>query len=226
MLLVIGFIFISAANAQKASDSLALDFRLLFNQESLQLNKKYISAQKDTVTIETFRCYISDIQIHYADKTIFSQENSHHLLDSDNPSSFRIFVTKKTDKIITAVLFHVGIDSLTSNSGALSGSLDPAKGMYWAWQSGYINIKIEGKSPSCKTRKNQFQFHIGGYLEPYYALRNIVLLYDKKATQLNVGIDLNVFFSTINLSETNSIMIPGAAAMQLADASAKMFQSL
>ena len=54
--------------------------------------------------------------------------------------------------------FQLGIDSLTNVSGAMGGDLDPTKGMYWTWQSGYINMKIEGKSNSCKTRKNQFQF--------------------------------------------------------------------
>jgi hypothetical protein len=78
----------------------------------------------------------------------------------------------------------------------MAGDLDPIKGMYWAWQSGYINMKIEGKSSSCRTRKNEFQFHIGGYLSPYYAMRKVALTYDKKATEINIGIDLYNFFAS------------------------------
>jgi hypothetical protein len=84
-------------------------------------------------------------------------------------------------------------------------------------------MKIEGKSSSCKTRRNEFQFHIGGYLPPYYAMQKIELIYDKNATNINIGIDLKNFFSNINLSETNSVMIPGKQAMQLADYSKKIF---
>ena len=108
---------------------------------------------------------------------------------------------------------------------ALSGDLDPAKGMYWAWQSGYINMKMEGKSSSCKTRKNQFQFHIGGYLKPNNALRIVTLNLSKNTDKIDVNINAATFFSEISLSQTNSIMIPGKRAMQLADCSVKMFEA-
>jgi hypothetical protein len=93
--------------------------------------------------------------------------------------------------------------------------------MYWAWQSGYINMKIQGNSKSCKTRKNAFDFHIGGYLKPYYASRKITL--EPKNNRLNVKVDLSKLFSKISLSETNSIMIPGKQAMEIADKSIQMF---
>jgi len=48
------------------------------------------------------------------------------------------------------------VDSLANVSGAMSNDLDATKGMYWSWQSGFINLKIEGKSASCKTRKINF----------------------------------------------------------------------
>lgn len=209
--------------SQSKNDSLEVNFHLEFNKLPLKLNQKYVSANKDTLTVETFRCYISNIEIHYEDQSIFTQKNSCHLLDSENPNSFQIPITKKSDKLIFKITFNIGIDSLTNTAGALSGDLDPIKGMYWAWQSGYVNMKIEGKSPSCKTRKNEFQFHVGGYLPPYYAMRKVELINDKKATEINIGIDLNNFFSTIKLDETNSVMIPGIPAMQLADWSKKLF---
>ena len=104
----------------------------------------------------------------------------------------------------------------------MAGDLDPIKGMYWAWQSGYINMKIEGKSPSCKTRKNEFQFHLGGYLQPNYAMRKVEINYNSN-NNVNIGIDLKEFFSNIKLSQMNSVMIPGKPAMELADVSVKMF---
>ena len=212
--------------SQGKKDSLAVNFHLKFDKLPLELNKKYVSASKDTLTIETFRCYISNIQIQYDDNSIFTQKDSYHLLDIDNPNSFQIPITKKSNKTISKITFDVGIDSLTNTSGAMAGDLDPTRGMYWAWQSGYINMKIEGKSSSCKTRKNEFQFHLGGYLEPYYAMRQMKFNWDKKAdNDINIGIDLYRFLSNLELKETNSIMFPGKEAMKLSNYCAKMFYS-
>lgn len=210
--------------AQNKSDSLSVDFHLEFNKTPLILNHKYVSANQDTLSIETFRCYISNIEIHYKDNTVLIQKNSYHLLDSDHSDSFQIAVDKRSDKLISRISFDIGIDSITNNSGAQSGDLDPVKGMYWAWQSGYINTKIEGKSLSCQTHKNEFQFHIGGYLQPYYALRKMQFDLDKKANEnSSIAIDLYPFFSNLDLKETNSVMIPGKEAMKLADYLTKMF---
>lgn len=208
---------------QSNNDSLSVNFHLEFNKMPFEFSKQYISANKDTLAIEVFKCYISNIKIHYNDNSSFAQKNSHHLLDSDNPNSFHIPIPKKESKLITRITFDFGIDSLTNTAGALAGDLDPLKGMYWTWQSGYINMKMEGKSPSCKTRKNQFQYHIGGYLNPNCALRKVELELDKKHSPINIAIDLYPFFSHLKLDEMNSVMIPGKAAMTLADYAAKMF---
>ena len=93
--------------------------------------------------------------------------------------------------------------------------------MYWAWQSGYINFKIEGKSSSCKTRNNAFQFHVGGYLKPNYAIRTIEL--ETKNSNFEINVDLAELFNVIKLSEINSIMIPGSKAMDIADKAKLMF---
>jgi hypothetical protein len=209
---------------QSKNDSLTVNFHAEFNKLPLELNKEYISSANDTLTIETFKCYISNIQVHYADNSVFIQKHSHHLLDLSNPKSFTIPITRKTNKLVSKITFNIGIDSTTNNSGALAGDLDPIKGMYWAWQSGYINMKIEGKSPRCKTHKNEFQFHIGGYLQPYYAMRQMKFDIDKKDQEdITIGIDLYPLLSNLELKDTNSIMIPGKEAMRLADSSTKMF---
>ncbi|MFN3755080.1 MbnP family protein [Flavobacterium sp.] len=216
------FWLLCLATFGQSKDSLRVNFKVNFDQFPLELNKQYISSNKDTVAITTFKFYISNIEIQYADKTVFKEKNVHHLLDLENPNSLQIPITKKNDRIISKVTFNIGIDSLTNTSGALDGDLDPTKGMYWAWQSGYINLKIEGKSPSCKTRKNEFQFHLGGYLQPYYAMRKKVINVNGNGN-VNIGIDVAVFLAEINLAQTNSIMIPGKSAMDLSDVSTKMF---
>lgn len=212
---------------QNQADSLHLNFNIEFNHQILELNKQYITSKNDTIALKTFKCYISSVQIHYSDNSLFTEKDSYHLLDLENPNTLHFPITKSNDKIISKVTFNIGIDSLTNTSGAMSGDLDPTKGMYWAWQSGYVNMKIEGKSSSCNPegsgRKNEFQFHIGGYMQPNYAMRSVEIL--TKNEKLNITIDVAEFFSKVKLSETNSIMIPGKKAMQLADYSVKMFKT-
>ncbi|MEK8179936.1 MbnP family protein [Flavobacterium buctense] len=220
--LIVTGILLSFLSFGQTKDSLSINFKASFDQFPLELNKQYITSIKDTVSITTFKCYISDIEVQYADKTVFKEKNSHHLLDVENPNSLQIPITEANDKLISKVVFNIGIDSITNTSGALAGDLDPTKGMYWAWQSGYINMKLEGTSQSCKTRKNQFQFHLGGYLQPYYAMRKKVINVNGNSN-INIGIDISIFLAEIHLAQTHSIMIPGKKAMDLADISTKMF---
>ena len=223
LFLVLLLLLCFKGTSQNKADSLSLNFNVKFNHEPLSFRKQYITSNKDTVAFETFKCYISSVQIYYSDNSIFTEKDSYHLLDIENPNSLYFPIAKATNKIISKVVFNIGIDSLTSNAGALAGDLDPTKGMYWAWQSGYINMKIEGKSSSCKTRKNEFQFHIGGYTQPNYAMKKVEL--EPKNSSPEVTIDVAEFFSQIKLSETNSIMIPGKKSMELADYSVKMFKT-
>ncbi len=220
-LFIISFLALNfcTALAQKDSDSLTLSINLKWKNQPLEINTKYISKNNDTLLISQLKFYLSDIQILFEDEFLF-KETKHHLINMEELHSINIPITKKHKKIKT-ISFSVGVDSLASVSGALSGDLDPSNGMYWAWQSGYINMKIEGSSSSCKTRKNAFHFHIGGYLEPNYALRKVTLY--PKSENLELEMDLAKLFDNLLLSETNSIMIPGKEAMKIADLSAQIF---
>jgi hypothetical protein len=220
---IISILLVQGLFAQENKDSLVFQFHPTFGKVPLQMNKKYSTTNGDTLQINLFKIYVSEISVHYSDKTLFKQKNSYHLIDFEDANSLTIPLCEKTTKAITEISFNIGIDSLANVSGALSGDLDPTKGMYWAWQSGYINMKIEGISPSCKTRKNAFQFHIGGYLKPNNALRKVVIKLKSVSSFIPISIDLAQIFSNVTLSKTNSIMIPGTKAMEIADYSVTMF---
>ena len=218
--------FCLSGNAQSNSDSLHVKIKLQFNGKDIFKETNYISIQKDTFTFETIRFYLSDFQFTYKDKTSNKEANSYHLIDFDKPETLNLTFKPQKDKEIESIQYNIGIDSLASVSGAMEGDLDATKGMYWAWQSGFINMKIEGKSNSCKTRKNKFQFHIGGYLNPYYAMRNVKINSNHKFNnnnEITIQVDFSKLFNEIELSETNEIMIPSKEAMKIADLSTKMF---
>ena len=211
------------ANAQISPDSIAIKFNLKWNNKPLEINKMFHS-KNDSLQISTLKFYVSNLIIKYNDQSIFQENNSYHLIDIENSESLNFNICKKSEKIIAAVEFNVGVDSLTSVSGALSGDLDATNGMYWAWQSGFINMKIEGRSNSCDTRKNQFQFHIGGYKKPNYAMRKINLIANQNTkNEISVGVDLDKLFNAIDLKQNNSIMIPGKEGLKMADLSTKIF---
>jgi hypothetical protein len=105
----------------------------------------------------------------------------------------------------------------------MGGDLDPTKGMYWTWQSGYINFKLEGKSTICPTRNNAFEFHLGGYQPPFNCLKTALL---KSTNQKNIVVvfDLNQFLSSIDLSKQNQIMSPNNQAVLLSEQAIKSFK--
>ena len=220
---MICFLFFQSVMAQKEKDSLVITLLPTFGENPLKLNKTYFSGNKDSVQISQFKFYISDLQITFSDNAVFTKNEKYSLIDIENPKSLRLPLCKQNGKVVTRIVFNIGIDSTTSVSGALAGDLDPTKGMYWAWQSGYINMKTEGKSASCKTRKNEFQFHIGGYRQPFYAMRKVDLY--PISQSLDVTVDIAEIFSKIQLKDSNSIMIPGKKAMEFADYSVLMFKT-
>ena len=216
------YIICSAQN----KDSLYFQFRLKFNDVPIRFNQKYISSKKDTLSIRVFKVYLSNIKLLYQDESELTVSKKAFLLDFDSLNTLRIPISTITESEVKKIQFCIGIDSLTNISGAQTDDLDPIKGMYWAWQSGYINMKLEGNSSSCKTRKNEFQFHIGGYREPFYAIRTVEIPIQKSANshnEINLSIDFAKLFTAIDLKESNSIMIPGKEAIKIADLIPKMF---
>ena len=189
------------------------DFKLLFNAKfgtsDLKLNETYYKLNKtDSIQIDVLKFYISGIEFLNNDKVVWKEKNSFHLVDFETITSQTILFNIPADLIVTKISFNLGIDSVTSTSGALAGDLDPTTGMYWAWQSGYINFKMEGTSPSCNTRKHQFKFHFGGYKQPYYNIQTITLpINNLTDNTLKINFNVATFFKNISLTEINSIMI-------------------
>jgi hypothetical protein len=196
----------------------------VFGGQPIMENTWFITAKGDSIQLDNIRFYISEIELKTVNNSWIKDTVKAHLMGVFEPTTFKLGFEKIDFKQIKTLRFNIGIDSLTNVAGALSGDLDPQNGMYWAWQSGYINMKIEGRSPRCKTRKNVFQYHIGGYLPPFYAMRRVELPILSVGTEgVILKVDFARFFENINIASQNTIMMPCAAAVQLADESVKMF---
>ena len=193
-----------------------VSLHLNFQNEPLVLNdKKYVTKTNDTVTITKMKFYLSNIVLELEDGTQYKESNSFHLVDAETLSSLEFNLKNVPDIKIKKIGFAVGIDSKNSISEKFDGDLDPALGMYWAWNTGYINMKLEGRSSSCTNVKKEFQFHIGGYLPKQNALQEIELKIDENQI-INIEVELSKWLDSLSLKETNSIMIPGEKAIAMA----------
>ncbi len=177
----------------------------------------------DSVQLETFKCYISGIGFYSGGKAVYTEPNSFHLLDAADTGSLGFTLQVPGRLVYDEIRFSLGIDSVTNVSGALGGALDPTKGMYWSWQSGYINLKLEGKSNLCPTRKNEFQFHLGGYANETKAVAGIALKVPNSGT-IAINIPVDKFLAGINLATQNSIIIPCKEAVGLSHKMAQIFE--
>ena len=153
---------------------------------------------------------------------VFAEENSFHLLDISDPGSLNLDLKIPNELSFSHISFNIGIDSITSVSGVFGGDLDPGNGMYWTWQSGYINFKLEGVADDSPARNHRFQFHLGGYQAPFNALQQVKLdVADPKNITINIAIDQ--LFEQVNLQETYQIMSPNQQAIDMAQLVASLF---
>jgi hypothetical protein len=216
-------LFLYAAPLHSQS-TLSLYFSLQMDGKPLELGPLlYHSATGDIFQVDVLRFYITGVQLQRKDGTMFTEKDSYHLVDAEDSSTQHLVLKNIPAGRYTSLSFQIGTDSLTNVAGAMGGDLDPTKGMYWAWNTGYINFKIEGKSDACKTLHHAFEFHIGGYMPPCPTVRRIVLplkkikVSPKKVIMLQVNTDLAAFFNPIHLDKTNQVMIPCQQAALLAD---------
>jgi hypothetical protein len=195
-------------------NEIQISFEGKVGAKKLELNDNFILIQ-DTFQISVLKFYVSNITLLLKDETVWQNNKQFYLVDFENNKNISLQLPKNvTDYDV--LKFNLGIDSTTNVAGVLGGDLDPTKGMYWTWQSGYINFKIEGTSSQSPTRNNEFIFHIGGYKSPNNPLQTIELKLEEHMNTIHIQFDLESFFSQINLKELNQIMSPSKNAVELA----------
>jgi hypothetical protein len=191
-----------------------------FKADTLYLNRAY-SLGEDTLIITNFKFYISNLQYFKNDTLVSSSVKKAYLIDIKNDQTLEISENNLCN--FDKIKFKVGIDSLTNVSGVFDGDLDPVNGMYWTWQSGYINFKLEGIATNCNARNNKFYWHIGGYLEPFYAIRDVTLVCDSNRP-FDLIIQLDELIQEIDISKIYYVMSPSEKAIKIADVFPKIFK--
>lgn len=204
---------------------ITVQFMAYWGDQPVKTDSVYYSEKnKDSVTFTQLKFYISQFTI--CEGNFPSMLSDYELIDLSRGTSLGVPRQYYSLNEITAVEFNLGIDSVTNTNGVGSGVLDPTSGMYWAWHSGYINLKLEGTSPSCAKNRGKFQYHLGGYSAPYNALRKVRLPVEDESDVIRIKVDLKSLIDSVNLKEQCVVMSPGAAAMKLSDHAVNMFSIL
>ncbi|MDP2176811.1 MAG: hypothetical protein Q8K70_12985 [Bacteroidota bacterium] len=115
----------------------------------------------DTLKFTTLKYYVSNIKFKKSDGTWWSQDESYHLVDASIPSSLIISIADVPIGTYTEMQYTMGVDSIRNVSGAQTGALSTANGMFWNWNSGYIMTKAEGMSPNSPS--GDYALHLGGF---------------------------------------------------------------
>lgn len=200
----------------------ALDFKVRFGQSDVVADTFYRIHETDSIQITELKFYVSGVELWNNNQKVWAEQNSFHLIDINDPSSLKVTLNIPVIGKYDQLRFMIGIDSATNVAGALGGDLDPTRGMYWTWQSGYINMKLEGSSNVCKTRNNRFQFHIGGYQYPFNALQQVVLSIPAQQ-HIPVVFNVKALLEKLNLVKRPEMMSPCNDAVVLSRQMVQLF---
>jgi hypothetical protein len=190
----------------------------------------YKTSAGQSYSIDNFKYYISNIRLKRKESQI-AFANNYFLITEEDSLSQTITLAVEEGKY-DSLVFLVGVDSLHNCSGAQSGALDPVNGMFWAWNSGYIFLKLEGKSAASPERGHLFEYHIGGYKAGQNAMREISLplsslkIAESKTNIIRVEVDIAKLFEgpeSIDIAKTPVVADPGQRAVMIAENYKKMF---
>ncbi len=203
-------------------ESFEINFQPTFLSKQLNINQYYQTNQNDSIQFTTFKFYISNIALINQNKIVWKVTPEFYLIDLEDTNSLKIksLIPQKLE--FDQLSFDLGLDSLTNVSGAMGGALDPTKGMYWTWQNGYINLKLEGNCKLSPQEENEFVFHLGGYQSPFSTIQKISFKRQKSAIY-QIGVELNNWISEIDFQNSKSIMSPRKEAIEMSIKATKMF---
>ncbi len=216
--------------------NLNINFKAVVDGAPLEFGKPYRNFFQEPYSVKTFKYYISDLKLinSNANKVYNVAENSYFLIDESSAGTEYIGVKAPSNKY-DHIAFTIGVDSVRNVSGAQTGALDPANGMFWTWNSGYIMAKLEGTSPLSTEVDNRIQYHIGGFKQADNVLKKVVLSFPGNTaldfsansySTITITANVNAWFNhpnDLHIAQVPVCMTPGDLSKKIADNYSKMF---
>ncbi|MBK6997197.1 MAG: hypothetical protein IPH31_20615 [Lewinellaceae bacterium] len=152
--------------------SVTFEFENRAGDDNLVFGTNYINANGDTMKFSQFDYFISNFVLVNSDGTEYTvpKDSCYFLCKHNDADSREVTINNIPAGDYKSLRFVIGVDSAKSvtDISARTGVLDPAagaSGMYWAWNSGYIFVKVEGTSPQAPLNAGAgeriFQYHTG-----------------------------------------------------------------
>ena len=220
--------------AVPGAGSVNLSFVNMAGSDNLQLgNAYYLTQNSDSVKVDVFKYYVSNFQLVKDDGSIYTIPETYFLVDAAKTASLNQVLSNVPPGNYTSLKFIIGVDSLRNVSGAQTGALDPANGMFWTWSTGYIMAKIEGSSPQSGSPSKTVSFHIGGFSGSASAQKSVEIPFNNKITvnsnstpRILLKADVMEWFKTPNsleLASTYLVVTIGPLSRSIAANYADMF---
>ncbi len=192
----------------------------------------YVNENGDNYTVTKFNYYISNIKITRDDGTVFSEEESYHVIKHiEGAKSFTAH--NMPEGVYKQIEFTIGVDSIRNVSGAQTGALSPDSLMFWGWSTGYIFFKLEGSFQTLNSTPGAlYAMHVGGFSGPNNCLRkcsfnlvNKLILKAGVTPKVFYNVDVNEIFSHPKIIDLNSyfVITGGVQGKTLADNYMDMF---
>lgn len=217
--LTYGLLFLSGALRAQ----LSMEVNVSVGNQPVQSNEP-VTVNGTEIRLEQVKFYLSEVRFYSKNELVQTDSVQAYLIDLEMDTTMKIVFPYVHPQEVDEVRFLFGIDSTLNTSGAMGGALDPMYGMYWSWQSGYINCKLEGtvKTPQEKA----FQLHLGGYTAPFLAARE-VRLNTTSSNTLHVNVDLSPVLNQLLSQEALlHVMSPGINAVNYAELLSNAISSL
>ena len=243
MKLAFVFIAITFVSCQKSIDifpdlspdhEMTIHFSSMVDQQSLELGDTYTNIFGEDYSVTNFKFYFCQVELINTDSGFSYRMNKdeYFLVNFADSGSVRVKFGALSGKY-NAISFLLGVDSIRNVSGAQTGALDPANGMFWTWNTGYIMAKLEGNSPFSNQPNGAFEYHIGGFSGTDNVVRRITLpfssiqLEKEKSTEMIITANANSWFHSpndISIATTPVCTSPGSLANKIATNYSNMFK--
>lgn len=231
---------LSACHGDDAGVPLHVEISHVVGAQPLQLGAPLSLPNGEQLSVDKLRYYLSNFRLRKHDGSWSAAAHS----DKDALNYFLVDETQGSSKIFDVsgfspgdyegIEFLVGVDAARNAAGAQTGALDPAHGMFWTWNTGYIFFKLEGHSPQSSASGNGVSYHIGGSRDTANNLRTIYLPLGGKPLKLrpelistvHLHADIGALFqppSTLKIAGHASIMDPAGGKL-VADQYAQAFR--
>ncbi len=206
-LLIIGFTACDDSTDPETVDrEVTVNFSLLQNGQQLNLNTDYERDPDQTFNIDLVKFYISTFTLANTDTSVLLSDVE--LIDLKESPNFTATIPQgdyqELNFIIGLTPEQNAIDPATIS---VDEPLGPSDQMWWGWTARHIYFKLEGAvddDPDAPFLGKFFIYHVGrDDMSRSVEMNNLAISISEDQTNINVGIDWDIFTQGIDLIDEN-----------------------